>query len=204
MVGSGYSAATSVVALARLARMEPGTHVSWLTREMPDEPVSRIADDPLASRDQLIVAANELALSEDSPVDWLSGRRVLEIGGEPGQLFLDLVGQGGQESERLEVEQIVANVGYQPHRELYQELQVHECYATGGPIRLAAVLLGETGDDCLVAESGGLADLQSPEPGFFVLGAKSYGRDSRFLIRTGIEQVERVIEHVEQGWGALA
>ena len=35
--------------------------------------------------------------------------------------------------------------------------------------------------------------LKSPEPNFFVLGAKSYGRDSSFLLRTGHAQVETVV-----------
>ena len=30
---------------------------------------------------------------------------------------------------------------------------------------------------------------KSPEPGFFLLGAKSYGRNSSFLLRVGFEQV---------------
>jgi len=35
--------------------------------------------------------------------------------------------------------------------------------------------------------------LTNPEPGFFILGAKSYGRDSSFLFRTGVEQVKTLM-----------
>ncbi len=31
--------------------------------------------------------------------------------------------------------------------------------------------------------------LVNPEPGFFILGMKSYGRNSAFLLSTGYEQV---------------
>jgi hypothetical protein len=31
-----------------------------------------------------------------------------------------------------------------------------------------------------------------PEPNFYVLGAKSYGRDSRFLLSDGHDQIRRV------------
>jgi hypothetical protein len=34
--------------------------------------------------------------------------------------------------------------------------------------------------------------LTNPEPGFFILGAKSYGRNNTFLMRVGWEQVAEV------------
>jgi hypothetical protein len=34
--------------------------------------------------------------------------------------------------------------------------------------------------------------LRVPEPNFFVLGMKSYGRNSTFLLRVGYEQVDEV------------
>jgi hypothetical protein len=54
---------------------------------------------------------------------------------------------------------------------------------------LAAALLKHTGGDCLTAPSAGPAALRNPEPNFFILGAKSYGRNSNFLLRMGFEQV---------------
>jgi hypothetical protein len=38
------------------------------------------------------------------------------------------------------------------------------------------------------------ATLQTPEPNFFILGAKSYGRNSNFLLRAGFEQVHEVFK----------
>ena len=38
----------------------------------------------------------------------------------------------------------------------------------------------------------GPATLRNPEPNFYILGAKSYGRNSNFLLRTGFEQVREV------------
>ncbi len=43
-----------------------------------------------------------------------------------------------------EVDRVIANVGYTPDTSLYRELQVHECYASLGPMKLAAALLGQT------------------------------------------------------------
>ncbi len=39
--------------------------------------------------------------------------------------------------------------------------------------------------------------MRNPEPGFFIIGAKSYGRDSRFLIHLGLEQVREVFTLIE-------
>ena len=36
------------------------------------------------------------------------------------------------------------------------------------------------------------ASLRNPEANFFILGAKSYGRNSHFLLKTGFEQVREV------------
>ena len=38
----------------------------------------------------------------------------------------------------------------------------------------------------------GAQTLRNPEPSFFILGAKSYGRNPNFLLRTGFEQVREV------------
>jgi hypothetical protein len=91
-----------------------------------------------------------------------------------------------------EVERVVANVGFTPDTSLYRELQIHECYASLGPMNLAAALLKQSGHDCLTITSTAAETLRNPEPNFFVLGAKSYGRNSHFLLRHGFEQVRDV------------
>ena len=41
----------------------------------------------------------------------------------------------------VKCDRVVANVGFRPDASLYQELQVHQCYASEGPMKLAAALL---------------------------------------------------------------
>lgn len=102
-------------------------------------------------------------------------------------------GQGG--GVAIECDRLIANVGYRPDWELLRELQVHQCYATEGPIKLAAALLGEGGADCLATTSvQEAALLQNPEPNLFVLGAKSFGRNSNFLLATGQQQIRHVFD----------
>ena len=58
---------------------------------------------------------------------------------------------------------------------LSEELQVHYCYATEGPIKLAAALMssGGGGGDCLAQVSHGSDSLKNPEPGFYIIGVSS-------------------------------
>ena len=42
-------------------------------------------------------------------------------------------------------------------------------------------------------------DLESGEPGFALVGAKSYGRLPTFLLRTGLAQLERVVDRLASG-----
>ena len=47
--------------------------------------------------------------------------------------------------------------------------------------------------------SAGVDTARTPDPGFFVLGAKSYGRNSQFLMRVGWAQVDEVFGLLSSG-----
>ena len=86
-------------------------------------------------------------------------------------------------------------VGYAPDLSLSDELQFHACYATQGPMRLAAQLLAQAGSgDCLQISASDAEALRNPEPGFYVIGAKSYGRNPDFLLQRLPEQIEAVLD----------
>jgi len=189
VIGGGYSAATAITALARLAESDNSTRAIWMTRSNRISPLAAIEEDPLPERSTLTAKANRLAMSADSPITFMSQRIIQGIQLLDEQGGFRVIVRHREEHEMLSINRIIANVGYRPDRSLYGELQMHECYATSGPIKLAAALLGETSSDCLNQSSNGAETLRNPEPGFFILGAKSYGRDSRFLIRAGLEQI---------------
>lgn len=214
VIGAGYSAATAVIELHELMKAHPSTKmkVIWLTRPLPDgsrrdTPIQRIPNDPLLERDQIAQRANELALHGEPSVVWCRDAQVIGFKIPDDNEFKVTIeqrtfdsssGQGSHSLQRseLSVDRVIANVGYRPDRSLYEELHIHECYATQGPIKLAAKLLGETSSDCLAQTSHGCDVLKNPEPNFFILGAKSYGRNSNFLLRIGLEQVREVINHL--------
>ncbi|MCA9269942.1 MAG: hypothetical protein KDA41_15785, partial [Planctomycetales bacterium] len=92
----------------------------------------------------------------------------------------------------VECDRIIANVGYRPDASLYAELQVHQCYATDGPMKLAAALTQADSADCLAQQSAGAQALVNPEPSFYILGSKSFGRNSNFLYSLGLAQIREV------------
>ena len=248
VIGSGYSAATNVLALLELAKREDRGEIVWVTRLQPAEdqqgsgPIPRIPGDPLAERDRIAAAANAavdsswvqhlpgwlvesfepqgdslrvrlvqaLPVSTDDPdadlieADDADDELEESVGTQGGELDHGAADQRGEPSGRegqedddspsrevmeIVVDRVLANVGFRPDRGLYRELQLHECYASEGPMKLAAVLLGEASGDCLAQPSGGPQALLNPEPNFYVLGAKSYGRTSKFLMAQGLDQI---------------
>ena len=188
LTGSGHSAQTAARALAQFARQAPGTKVIWAVRH-PRPDWGAVEHDPLPERASLSGAAEDLQRGASAAVEVWTGR-VTEALQASGDRIAVSLRNGGV--ERVEVDRILALNGGVGDHSLYRQLQVHECYATCGPMKLAAALQAGSGADCLAQTSHGPETLVNPEPGFFILGAKSYGRNSQFLMSIGWRQVDDV------------
>lgn len=193
VVGAGYSAATVVTQLAQLSREAPGseTKAMWVTRQADTKtPLPRIHNDRLADRDALSATANELASGSEQSVTHHRGTWITSIEYRQETDDFEVVFEGENPGTSV-FDRVVANVGYRPDRRIYSELQVHECYASSGPMKLAAQLAGQENGtaDCLDQTSCGPESLATTEPDFYILGGKSYGRSSNFLLSIGLEQV---------------
>jgi hypothetical protein len=197
LTGAGHSAQTAARALARLAARAPGTRIDWAVRSTAPS-WGAVAGDPLPERAGLCATTRELAAGASPAVEVRTGWVTEALRhGVGGRVAVTL--RNGQAAE-LEFDRILALNGGVGDFAIYRQLQVQECYATCGPINLAAALLGESGGDCLSQGGHGAQTLRNPEPGFFILGAKSYGRDNRFLLSVGWQQVADVFELVEADW----
>jgi hypothetical protein len=190
LTGSGHSAQTAARQLAALARDAPDTRVVWAVRS--NEPDwGLVSGDPLPERASLNAAAAELAGGACDALVVRPGCVTEALHGRGDRIVVTL--RNG-ELEEVEVDRVLALNGGVGDHSLYRQLQIHECYATSGPMSLAAALLGERGGDCLAVASHGPETLRNPEPGFFILGAKSYGRNSQFLLQAGWQQVDDVFD----------
>ncbi len=187
LLGGGHSAATSIVALHELVVSGSGTTVVWAVRRVALPVLPEIADDPLPERSKLTARANRIAENPPDGISIKTAAVVERIESEGERLRVVLRTRASREVVR--VDRILANVGYGPDNTLYRELQVHECYASRAPMKLGAALLGSDTTDCLAQGSYGADTLRSPEPYFFILGNKSYGRTPNFLLRVGYEQI---------------
>jgi len=193
VVGAGMSAATVLRNLAELSKQEAATKALWAARK-GDGPFKVIEDDVLPQRKELCLMGNSAARGEMPCIEYSGGACVKAL--EPstgGALRITLETQEGERTE--EVDEFIGCCGYRPDMSLYSELQVHTCYASDGPIKLAATLIGGSGD-CLKQVAAGADALKNPEPGFFILGHKSYGRSSAFLLKIGHEQVRTVLDEI--------
>lgn len=183
VVGDGHAAATNVLALVQLSHDAPYTQITWAVRREPGEagPIRRIPGDPFSARDRLADSANQLIRSETGHLTYCPGTAVRQIiwheGLEKFQISLS-----GEHATEIEVDRVIANVGHRPDNQLFAELQVGE-----DPIRGAATRWPPEGE-----QSPDRHLLATAEPDFYVLGAKSLGRDSRFTIAAGLEQIREL------------
>ena len=191
VVGGGYSAGTTIANLAQLVEQHPEMWITWLVRSAVTQPLSRIPNDPFKGRDRLAANVNHLASRTDANIAFHCQAVIdnIELAGEHG---LKVNGRLAGKERSWEVDRLIANVGFSPDNDLYRELQFQESYATLGPKALADALAKY--GDCLSAEipATGHESLKTPEPNFFVLGSKSFGRRSNFFLRYGFGQIRDV------------
>lgn len=187
LVGHGHSAAH---ALARLqAASGRDISVTWCFRSRNLRPVRDVADDVLPARAAAVRAANALAAAPPSFLDLRRGSSVTSFARSGSRLAVAF-----SSGSSVEVDAVAAFTGYRPDLEPLSELALDLSPATEGTRKLHAVLCGAK--DCLSVPMPKTADLESGEPGFWLIGAKSYGRANTFLLRDGIRHVEMILDQI--------
>lgn len=205
LAGGGHSAQTAARDLARLAESAPGTKVIWAVRSA--SPSWRVPDDPLPARARLAADAEALLRGASPAVEARLGVVVESLEAADGRVAATLRGADGR-TERVAADRVLALTGAVGDHALYRQLQVHECYATAAPMKLSAALLstregaGGAGADCMTQTGHGAETLVNPEARFFILGAKSYGRNSAYLMRVGWQQVDDAFGLLAESFGA--
>lgn len=186
VVGSGHSAANALLDLSRLAEQEPGTEVVWAVRGTDLRRAFGGGDaDALAARGALGTALKDLQTS--GALKLVTGFRVAKVATVNGKLVLE-----SSNGQRIEgVDEIVVATGLRPDLTPLRELRLKldpwlECTEALGP------LIDPNLHSCGTVRPHGVRELSHPEPGFYVVGMKSYGRAPTFLMATGYEQVRSI------------
>jgi thioredoxin reductase len=192
VVGSGHSAAHALIDLATLARSEPGTAVAWATRATTASGLfGGGAADGLPARGQL--GGDLRALSERGALEFHGGMRIAALHtGRDGRLVVLGIGPDDKPREITEVDQIICAAGQRPDLTMTSELRLKldpwlESTEALGP------LIDPNLHSCGTVPPHGHRELSHPEPGFYTVGVKSYGRAPTFLMVTGYEQVRSVV-----------
>ncbi|MBB6097362.1 thioredoxin reductase [Deinobacterium chartae] len=186
VVGSGHSAMNALLDLVQLAAQAPGTRVTWaLRRANPDSVYGGGANDQLSERGAL---GQRLRHAVDAGLlNVRSGFRADTVEQQGAQLS---VHSGAQRIDR--VDRIIVATGFRPDLEMLRELRLDLDPATESP-RALAPLIDPNVHSCGTVRPHGALELQQPEPGFYIVGMKSYGRAPTFLMLTGYEQVRSVV-----------
>jgi thioredoxin reductase len=189
VVGSGHSAANAMLDLARLSETVPESSVIWATRSTDPIRIYGGGDaDQLPARGEL--GADTRNLVESGRVPLVSGFATIAVRGEAGRLFVD--GQTADGLRRIGlVDRIIVATGQRPDLAMTRELRLDldpwlESTRALGP------LIDPNLHSCGTVPPHGHRELAHPEPSFYTVGIKSYGRAPTFLLLTGYEQVRSV------------
>ncbi len=192
VVGAGHSAANTLLNLVDLARAEPGTRITWAVRGASVTRAYGGGDaDGLPARGLLGARLREAV--DAGQVELLTSVTIagLETDGDRVTLALDTA--TGRRA--LTVDAVAGATGFRPDLDMLRELRLDLDAGLEAPTRLAPLIDPEH-HSCGTVPAHGAEALAQPEPGFFVVGAKSYGRAPTFLLATGHEQVRSVAAHL--------
>jgi thioredoxin reductase len=194
VVGAGHSAANTLLALAELAEQEPGTTVTWAIRAAgPARAYGGAAADALPARGAL--GSRLRAHVDNGIITLLTGFRVHSLTTGPDGV------QVGDGARTVTVDRIVSATGFRPDHSIAAELRLDLDPILGSTRRLAPVI-DPNQHSCGTVPPHGVDELTHPEPGFYAVGVKSYGRAPTFLLATGYEQARSVVAALAGDWAA--
>jgi hypothetical protein len=191
VVGAGHSAAGTLLALAKLADQVPGTRLAWTLR---GHNFARIfgggENDGLPARGALGQRLAQLAAS--GRLELHPDFRTREISLVDGALRVEGLGPDGGARSIENVDEVVVAAGGRPDLGITSELRLKLDWWIESTEQLAP-LIDPNEHSCGTVRPHGHRELAHPEPRFYAVGAKSYGRAPNFLLATGHEQVRSVV-----------
>jgi thioredoxin reductase len=200
VVGAGHSAANTLLVLAELADAEPGTRITWAVRGGSAERAFGGGDaDALPARGALGIGLR--LLIDTGRVALLTGFGVTAVQPtQDGRAAVTSAPFGGP-ARTVTVDRIVAATGYRPDHTIADELRL-DLDPVLGCTRDLAPLIDPNEHSCGTVRPHGVDELSHPEPGYFAVGMKSYGRAPTFLLATGYEQVRSIAAALTGDWAA--
>jgi thioredoxin reductase len=188
VVGAGHSAADVLIALVGLAGAEPATSVLWAVRGDPKRVYGGGEEDQLPARAEL--GALVKGLVDHHSVTQITGFSATSLHAGEGGLVVE--GDTPEGTRRIgPVDRIIVATGQRPDISMTRELRL-ELDPWLESARALGPLIDPNEHSCGSVPPHGHRELSHPEPGFYTVGIKSYGRAPTFLLLTGYEQVRSV------------
>lgn len=189
VVGGGHSAINVALDLLALQKDAPDTKVFWaLRRNRIEKLLGGGINDQLPERGALGLAAMEAIKAKR--LTMLAPFAVSRISTEGGTVNVQATLAG--EDTNLDVDRIIVATGLRPNLDMLRELRVAIDPSVEAPPALAP-LIDPNLHSCGSVPPHGVVELTHPEPNFYIVGSKAYGRAPTFLMATGYEQVRSVI-----------
>lgn len=196
VVGSGHSAFNAVLDLEQLAHQSPDTQVTWaVRREQPGQMFGGGEADQLSQRGALGQQARQLV--NRGVVQFITGVKIEALREVRGQI--EVMCEDGRALGPFD--EIVATTGFRPDLSIASELRLSLDSQVESPTALAP-LIDPNVHSCGSVPPHGAEELKHPEPDFYIVGMKSYGRAPTFLMLTGYEQVRSVVAAIAGDWQA--
>ncbi|MFI5891100.1 FAD-dependent oxidoreductase [Actinoplanes sp. NPDC051513] len=194
VVGAGHSAANTLLALAELAKQAPGTTATWAIRAAsPARTYGGESADALPARGAIGSRLREHV--ESGAITLLTGFSVQRL--TPGPEGVT-VSDGTRD---ITVDRIVSATGFRPDHGIVSELRL-DLDTILSSTRALAPLIDPNQHSCGTVPPHGVDELTHPEPGYYAIGVKSYGRAPTFLMATGYEQARSVVAALAGDWEA--
>jgi hypothetical protein len=183
--GDDWMTALNASGLAALALEVPQTRITWITDGEPAGeagPVRFKKNDPVPERVRITTEANTWAVAGTDSVRLWPATKVEAIRPRDRSDGFE-VEFSGKHTGAYSFDAIAASVGFRPNREIYRELQAVDCFAS------------EQSPPPEVDPTGGTRrPLLQPEPNFYLMGAKRWGRDSSFLMFDGLNEIRELFK----------
>ena len=193
VIGGGHSAANVLLDLARLAEADRQIELTWAVRATD---LTRVfgggAADRLAARGKL--GSDLKSLSQSNRLNVVTGFSADAVTVKNNAVIVSgLTTRGGADLGPFD--RIIVATGQRPDLDMTRELRLDldpwlECPKALGPV------IDPNLHSCGSVPPHGYRQLAHPEPGYFAVGVKSYGRAPTFLMATGYEQVRSVAAYL--------
>ena len=188
VVGGGHSAANTLLALAELREESPDTRIGWVLRRADPASVYGGEDqDGLPARGAL--GARLRRLVEDGAIDVHASTTITGFATDGGGT---VAAETGGEPVTLHADRVVPATGFRPDLGFLREIRLDLDPVVEAPQQLGPLIDPEY-HSCGTVPPHGARALGHPEPNFYIVGMKSYGRAPTFLMYTGYEQVRSVV-----------